>query len=71
MLQYQWYQLKKSSENVETSSKEDECQERKNMKVIMQRLFSTPLSDTKNNANKGNKQKFESDTIFFGEMKFS
>ena len=56
MLQYQWHQLKKSSENVEFSSTENECEERKNVKVIMQRLFSTSVSDTKNNAYKGNKK---------------
>ena len=54
MLQYQWYQLKKSSENEEFSSTENECKETKNVKVIMQRLFSTSAPDAINNGYKGN-----------------
>ena len=56
MLQYQWHQLKKPSENVEVSPTENECEERKNVKVIMQRLFSTSVSNTKNNPYKGNQK---------------
>ena len=56
MLQYQWHQLNtKTSEDAETRPNERECKESKNVKVIMQRVFSASTPDTNNRGYKGKK----------------
>ena len=54
MLQYQWHQLNtKTSEDVEIRTNERECKESKNVKVIMQRVFSASTPNTNNRGDKG------------------
>ena len=55
MLQHQWHQLNhNSSENVESSAIDNnECEESKNVKVIMKRLYTSSTPNSKQNAYKG------------------
>ena len=53
MLQHQWHQINKQQSDQgdgDTMSKDEECKESKNVKVIMKRLFasSTPNTTSKN-----------------------
>ena len=61
MLQHQWHQINNKShpENFDelSSLNGKECEESKNVKVIMKRLFTSSTPNNKNNPYKGNKVK--------------